>query len=96
MTAADEFQVMPGNGLSGLVSGVRVFGGSLNFISEKSTVSKNMQHQAEKLAKTGKNTAVFCDRTEIAWHYCGSGCDQGRQPAGDFSSFRIWEFKSLC
>ena len=51
MTAADEFQVMPGNGLSGLVSGVRVFGGSLNFISEKSTVSKNMQHQAEELAK---------------------------------------------
>ena len=42
MTAADEFQVMPGNGLSGLVSGVRVFGGSLNFISEKSTVSKNI------------------------------------------------------
>ena len=54
MTAADEFQVMPGNGLSGLVSGVRVFGGSLNFISEKSTVSKNMQHQAEELAKQQK------------------------------------------
>ena len=33
MTAADEFQVMPGNGLSGLVSGVRVFGGSLYSIS---------------------------------------------------------------
>ena len=46
-----QFQAVPGNGLSGLVSGVRVFGGSLNFISEKSTVSKNMQHQAEELAK---------------------------------------------
>ena len=46
-----DFQALPGNGLSGLISGVRVFGGSLNFISEKSTVSKNMQHQAEELAK---------------------------------------------
>ena len=65
MTAADEFQVMPGNGLSGLVSGVRVFGGSLNFISEKSTVSKNMQHQAEKLAKQGKTPLFFATEQKL-------------------------------
>ena len=65
MTAADEFQVMPGNGLSGLVSGVRVFGGSLNFISEKSTVSKNMQHQAEELAKQGKTPLFFATEQKL-------------------------------
>lgn len=65
MTAADEFQVMPGNGLSGLVSGVRVFGGSLNFISEKSTVFKNMQHQAEKLAKQGKTPLFFATEQKL-------------------------------
>ena len=37
---------------------MRVFGGSLNFISEKSTVSKNMQHQAEELAKQGKTILI--------------------------------------
>ena len=57
--AADEFQAMPGNGLSGIISGQRVFGGNLKFISEKANVSQNMQRQAEKLAKQGKTPLFF-------------------------------------
>ncbi len=83
MTAADEFQAMPGNGLSGLVAGVRVFGGKSElYPSEKSTVSKNMQQQAEELAKQGKTPLFFATEREIAWHHCGCRCDQGRQSAG--------------
>ena len=76
MTAADEFQVMPGNGLSGLVSGVRVFGGSLNFISEKSTVSKNMQHQAEELTKQGKTPLFFATECTAQTIGAQAGVDQ--------------------
>ena len=51
VSAADDFQAMPGNGLSGIVSGARVFGGNLKFISGKTTVSEQMQRQAEENQK---------------------------------------------
>ncbi len=59
VSAADDFQAMPGNGLSGIVSGARVFGGNLKFISGKTTVSEQMQRQAEELAKQGKTPLFF-------------------------------------
>ena len=59
VSAADDFQAMPGNGLSGIVSSARVFGGNLKFISGKTTVSEQMQRQAEELAKQGKTPLFF-------------------------------------
>ena len=58
-----NFRRLPGNGLSGTVSACAYFGGSLNFISEKSTVSKQYATSGRRTCKTGKNTAVFCDRS---------------------------------
>jgi len=63
--AADEFQAMPGNGLSGIVSGQQVFGGNLNFISGKTTVSEKMQRQAEELAKQGKTPLFFATEEQL-------------------------------
>ena len=65
VSAADEFQAMPGNGLSGIVSGQQVFGGNLKFISGKTTISENMQRQAEELAKQGKTPLFFATEEKL-------------------------------
>ena len=65
VSAADDFQAMPGNGLSGIVSGARVFGGNLKFISGKTTVSEQMQRQAEELAKQGKTQLFFATEEKL-------------------------------
>ena len=65
VSAADDFQAMPGNGLSGIVSGVRVFGGNLKFISGKTTVSEQMRRQAEELAKQGKTPLFFATEEKL-------------------------------
>ncbi|WP_294782955.1 heavy metal translocating P-type ATPase [uncultured Eubacterium sp.] len=65
VSAADDFQAMPGNGLSGIVSGARVFGGNLKFISEKTIVSENMQRQADELAKQGKTPLFFATEEKL-------------------------------
>ncbi len=65
VSAVDDFQAMPGNGLSGIVSGVRVFGGNLKFISGKTAVSEQMQRQAEELAKQGKTPLFFATEEKL-------------------------------
>ena len=65
VSAADDFRAMPGNGLSGIVSGARVFGGNLKFISGKATVSDQMQRQAEELAKQGKTPLFFATEEKL-------------------------------
>ncbi len=65
VSAADDFQAMPGNGLSGIVSGARVFGGNLKFITGKTTVSEQMQRQAEELAKQGKTPLFFATEEKL-------------------------------
>ena len=65
VSAVDDFQAMPGNGLSGIVSGARVFGGNLKFISGKTTVSEQMQRQAQELAKQGKTPLFFATEEKL-------------------------------
>ena len=65
VSAADEFQAMPGNGLSGSVSGQQVFGGNLKFISGETMISENMQRQAEELAKQGKTPLFFATEEKL-------------------------------
>ena len=60
-----QFQAMPGNGLSGSVSGQQVFGGNLKFISGETTISENMQRQAEELAKQGKTPLFFATEEKL-------------------------------
>lgn len=55
----ESFQISPGNGLSALLAGEQIFGGNLNFISEKSEVPQKIKNTAEKLAQDGKTPLFF-------------------------------------
>ena len=54
-----DFQAVPGNGLSGSLKGAQLCGGNLRFITEKAAVSAAMQQRAEKLAEEGKTPLFF-------------------------------------
>ena len=54
-----DFQAVPGNGLSGSLKGAQLCGGNLRFITEKAAVSAAMQQRAEELAEEGKTPLFF-------------------------------------
>lgn len=56
---AEEFQALPGSGLSGRVDGDLVYAGSLKFISQNSSVPDGMRASAEALAAEGKTPLLF-------------------------------------
>ena len=57
--AVDDFEALPGNGLTGVYQGCEVVGGNLKFIKIKTTVPAEMEKQAERLAKQGKTPLFF-------------------------------------
>lgn len=54
-----EFEALPGNGLTAMLSGKKIMGGSLKFISEQLDISKKVRDDAEKLSKQGKTPLLF-------------------------------------
>ena len=56
---AEEFQAVPGNGLSGKVNGSLICGGNLKFISQNTAISKDTEKTAQKLAEEGKTPLFF-------------------------------------
>ena len=60
--AADEvtaFSVIPGKGLTGVLSSGEIVGGSLSFVSDIVSVSKETEQKAVLLADQGKTTLFF-------------------------------------
>ena len=55
----DDFQALPGNGLSAALHGETLCGGNLKFISGKAAVSADVERQAEQLAGEGKTPLFF-------------------------------------
>ena len=55
----EDFQAVPGNGLSGKVNGSLICGGNLNFISQNAEISDKIKETAEKLAEEGKTPLFF-------------------------------------
>ena len=55
----DDFQAVPGNGLSAKLEGVPHFGGSMDYISGKAAVTDAVRKQAEMLAEQGKTPLFF-------------------------------------
>ena len=51
---AEEFQAVPGNGLTGTWMGSRLAGGNLKFIGEKAEVPEAISREAARLAEAGK------------------------------------------
>ena len=56
---ADEFQAVPGNGLSGKVNGSMVWGGNMKFISQITGLSEEIKKTADHLAEEGKTPLFF-------------------------------------
>lgn len=54
-----EFQVMPGNGLSGNCNGVLFCGGNKSFILAHTSIPKDVESQAVRLAEEGKTPLFF-------------------------------------
>ena len=56
---AEEFQAVPGNGLSGKVNGFMVCGGNLKFISRNTEISEEIKETDGQLAEEGKTPLFF-------------------------------------
>ncbi len=55
----ESFKVLPGLGLSGILAGKKLFGGSVKFLSEKLKLTEEMLRNAEKLSERGETPLVF-------------------------------------
>ena len=55
----EEFQAVPGNGLSGKIDGALVCGGNLKFISQSTVISEETSQTAGRLAEEGKTPLFF-------------------------------------
>ncbi|MBQ4248755.1 MAG: heavy metal translocating P-type ATPase, partial [Clostridia bacterium] len=56
---AGDFTALVGNGLSGMVSGARIEGGSMKYMAERIDVPAMLKARAEELAASGKTPMLF-------------------------------------
>lgn len=56
-----DFKALPGNGLTIVVNGRQLYGGSAKFIGEKIKIPQEFIQQSEKLAEEGKTPLFFAD-----------------------------------
>ncbi len=56
-----DFQAVPGGGLTGNLSGKRLTGGNLKYISQTAEVTDEARRQAEALAEEGKTPLFFAE-----------------------------------
>lgn len=61
----EEFQALPGNGLSGICGGNRRAGGNLKFIRGKAEISASVENQASQLANEGKTPLFFSENEKL-------------------------------
>ena len=61
-----DFQALPGNGLSAMLDGEELAGGSMNYISSRTDVPEQMKKQAETLAEAGKTPLLFMQGGKLA------------------------------
>ena len=60
-----DFQALPGNGLSAVLNGEALFGGSMRFIQGKCAVSEQLLRRGEELAGQGKTPLYFGTGTRL-------------------------------
>ena len=59
MQETEDFHAVPGNGLTGILAGVKLAGGNLNFISRNAVIPDEAVKRAEKLSAEGKTPLFF-------------------------------------
>lgn len=55
----EDFQAVPGNGLTGTLNNKTLIGGNLLFIEKSLSISEKIKHSAEQLASDGKTPLFF-------------------------------------
>ena len=60
-----DFQALPGNGLTAVLNGETLCGGSLKFISTQAEVPADAKAQAESLAESGKTPLFFAQNGRL-------------------------------
>ena len=63
--SAEDFEIMPGNGLSAKIGGKTVIGGSEKFIDEKTKLPSELRIKCESLAEQGKTPLLFARDDEV-------------------------------
>ena len=61
----DQFQALPGSGLTAMLGGAKLSGGNLKFISTQARITDGMQRAAEQLAEEGKTPLFFSRDGEL-------------------------------
>ena len=61
----NDFTMHLGNGISGLISGEKIMGGSMKFINEQIALTKDVTTQAQKLAESGKTPLLFARENKL-------------------------------
>ena len=75
----ENFEALPGNGVSAVLDGKKLLGGSLKFISSMLEIPADMKTRAEALAGRGQNSASLCRGRQTRRNHCRSRYDQARQ-----------------
>ena len=63
---ADDFRALPGNGLSAVLDGKKLLGGSMKFIGSQTEISPALLKKAEALAESGKTPLLFAQDGRLA------------------------------
>ena len=58
-TPVSNFYALPGSGITGILGGISVFGGNLEFIKNTAPVSKETEEKAAELSEEGKTPLFF-------------------------------------
>ncbi len=61
----EQFQALPGNGLTALLNGTTLYGGSYQFVSEKIQMSDEIIAKSEQLSEEGKTPLFFARDAEL-------------------------------
>ena len=62
----EGFEALPGNGVSAVLEGKKLLGGSMKFIAEKADIPAELRQAAEMLAEQGKTPLAFLREGKLA------------------------------
>ena len=63
--AAEDFEILPGNGLSARIAGEPVSGGSISYMSGQTEISDRISAEADALASMGKTPLAFAKKGKL-------------------------------
>ena len=61
----EQFRILPGNGLTAMLEGSVLLGGSLDFISSRASVPAQLRERCQALANEGKTPLLFASGDQI-------------------------------